>query len=106
MWPDETTLTKLFEWINNENLTAFYDEQTGETVDFWKEDETLGWIYQYYNSLEERRKMREESNRPRNSREMAVRNQFFTPDYVVRFLTDNSLGRIWYEMTGGQTHIV
>lgn len=106
MWPDETTLTKLFEWINNENLTAFYDEQTGETVDFWKEDETLGWIYQYYNSLEERRKMREESSRPRNSREMAVRNQFFTPDYVVRFLTDNSLGRIWYEMTGGQTRIV
>lgn len=105
MWPDETTLTKLFELINNENLTAFYDEQTGETVDFWRENETLGWIFQYYNSLEERRKMREESNRPRNSREMAVRNQFFTPDYVVRFLTDNSLGRIWYEMTGGHTKI-
>ena len=105
MWPDEATLTKLFELINNENLTAFYDEQTGETVDFWRENETLGWIFQYYNSLEERRKMREESNRPRNSREMAVRNQFFTPDYVVRFLTDNSLGRIWYEMTGGHTTI-
>lgn len=105
MWPDETTLTKLFDLINNENLTAFYDDQTGETVDFWREDETLGWIFQYYNSLEERRKMRDESNRPRNSREMAVRNQFFTPDYVVRFLTDNSLGRIWYEMTGGQTAI-
>lgn len=105
MWPDEATLTKLFELINNENLTAFYDEQTGETVDFWRENETLGWIFQYYNSLEERRKMREESNRPRNSREMAVRNQFFTPDYVVRFLTDNSLGRIWYEMTGGHTNI-
>lgn len=105
MWPDETTLIKLFELINNENLTAFYDEQSGETVDFWRENETLGWIFQYYNSLEERRKMREESNRPRNSREMAVRNQFFTPDYVVRFLTDNSLGRIWYEMTGGHTNI-
>lgn len=105
MWPDETTLTKLFDLINNEDLTAFYDDQTGETVDFWREDETLGWIFQYYNSLEERRRMREESNRPRNSREMAVRNQFFTPDYVVRFLTDNSLGRIWYEMTGGQTVI-
>lgn len=105
MWPDETTLTKLFDLINNENLTAFYDDQTGETVDFWREDETLGWIFQYYNSLEERRKMRDESNRPRNSREIAVRNQFFTPDYVVRFLTDNSLGRIWYEMTGGKTSI-
>lgn len=105
MWPDENTLIKLFELINNKNLTAFYDTQTGQTVDFWQEDETLGWIFQYYNSLEERRKMRDESTRPRNSREMAVRNQFFTPDYVVRFLTDNSLGRIWYEMTGGHTTI-
>src|SRR5574344_209672 len=105
MWPDEATMVKLFELINNENLVAYYDAQSGETTDFWNEDETLGWIFQYYNSLEDRRKMRDESNRPRNSREMAVRNQFFTPDYVVRFLTDNSLGRIWYEMTGGNTTI-
>jgi hypothetical protein len=47
--------------------------------------------------------MREESSAPRNSRELAVRNQFFTPRYVVEFLTDNTLGRTWYEMTKGQT---
>ena len=34
----------------------------------------------------------------RNSYELAFRNQFFTPRYVVEFLTDNTLGRIWYEM--------
>ena len=105
IFPDETTLLALLDLINAENLTNFYDEQTGETINFWKEDETIGWIYQYYNSLEERRKMREESNKPRNSREMAVRNQFFTPEYVVKFLTDNTLGRIWYEMTGGKSKI-
>ena len=32
-----------------------------------------------------------------------MRNQFFTPRYVVQFLTDNTLGRIWYDMTNGQT---
>jgi hypothetical protein len=47
--------------------------------------------------------MREESQAPRNSRELAVRNQFFTPRYVVQFLTDNTLGRIWYEMRGTKT---
>ena len=30
---------------------------------------------------------------PRNSRELAVRNQFFTPRYVVDFLVQNTLGR-------------
>ena len=105
LFPDENTLMKLLELVNDEQLAAWYDEQNNQTVNFWKEDETLGWMFQDYNSLEERRKMREESNKPRNSREMAVRNQFFTPEYVVRFLTDNSLGRIWYEMTQGNSHI-
>jgi hypothetical protein len=72
----------------------------------WAEDETIGWIYQYFNSKEERQQMRAESAAPRNSRELAVRNQFFTPRYVVEFLTDNTLGRIWYEMTRGETALV
>ena len=71
----------------------------------WAEDETIGWIYQYWNSKEERKAMRDASAAPRNSRELAVRNQFFTPRYVVEFLTDNTLGRIWYEMTKGQTRL-
>jgi len=105
IFPDEGTLLKLLNLINDPQLSDFYDKQNGTFVNLWKEDETLGWMFQYYNSLEERRKMREESNKPRNSREMAVRNQFFTPEYIVRFLTDNSLGRIWYEMTDGRSGI-
>lgn len=105
VFPDENTLLKLLDLINDTQLSEWYDEQNGMTVNFWMEDETLGWMFQDYNFLEERRKMREESNKPRNSREMAVRNQFFTPEYIVRFLTDNSLGRIWYEMTKGQSRI-
>jgi hypothetical protein len=105
IFPDESTLLKLLDLINDTQLSEWYDEQTGAIVNFWKEDETLGWMFQDYNSLEERRKMRDESSKPRNSREMAVRNQFFTPEYVVRFLVDNSLGRIWYEMTKGKSKI-
>lgn len=105
LFPDESTLMKLLELINDSQLSAWFDEQNAVTVNFWKEDETLGWMFQDYNSLEERRKMREASSKPRNSREMAVRNQFFTPEYVVRFLTDNSLGRIWYGMTRGESRI-
>jgi len=71
----------------------------------WAEDEAIGWIYQYYNDQAERKAMRDESAAPRNSRELAVRNQFFTPRYVVEFLTDNTLGRIWHEMTKGSTRL-
>lgn len=105
VFPDERTLNALLALINADDMASYYDSASGVTVNFWQEDETIGWLFQYYNSLEERRQMRAESNQPRNSREMAVRNQFFTPEYVVRFLTDNTLGRIWYEMTGGSKAI-
>jgi len=71
----------------------------------WAEDETIGWIYQFWNDPNERKMMREKSAAPRNSRELAVRNQFFTPRYVVEFLTDNTLGHIWYEMCRGETKL-
>jgi hypothetical protein len=74
-----------------------------ELADLWAADETIGWIYQYFNPREERKALRGASQAPRNSRELAVRNQFFTPRYVVEFLTDNTLGRIWYEMRKGDT---
>ncbi len=92
LFPKESALLELLDKINDPELAAL-----------WTEDETIGWIYQYFNSVEERRQMRADSSAPRNSRELAVRNQFFTPRYVVEFLTDNTLGRIWYEMTRGHT---
>jgi 23S rRNA G2445 N2-methylase RlmL len=68
---------------------------------------TIGWVYQFFNSKEERQAMRDPkqggSQAPRNSRELAIRNQFFTPRYVVQFLTDNTLGRLWIEMVGSAT---
>jgi hypothetical protein len=94
LFPREPALLALFELINAPDLDAL-----------WAEDETIGWVYQYYNDQAERKTMREQSSAPRNSRELAVRNQFFTPRYVVEFLTDNTLGRIWYEMARGATKL-
>ena len=64
-----------------------------ENADLWAAPDCLGWCYQFFNTSEERRAMREASQAPRDSRELAVRNQFFTPRYVVDFLVQNSLGR-------------
>ncbi len=95
LWPRQAALGGLLAIWNADELSGV-----------WGEDETIGWVYQYFNSQEERRQMRDESQAPRNSRELAVRNQFFTPRYVVQFLTDNTLGRIWYEMRKGNTRLV
>jgi len=94
LWPRRQALQDLLALLNSDGLS-----------EVWGEDETIGWVYQYFNSDDERRKMRDESAAPRNSRELAVRNQFFTPRYVVQFLTDNTLGRTWYEMQQGNTRL-
>ncbi|MEH2451335.1 Eco57I restriction-modification methylase domain-containing protein [Nostoc sp.] len=94
IFPSDRVLTDVFDLLNDATLRRI-----------WTEDETIGWIYQYFNPPEERRTMREASQAPRNSRELAVRNQFFTPRYVVEFLTENTLGRLWYEMRQGETRI-
>lgn len=76
-----------------------------ELAGIWSEDEAIGWVYQYFTPKELRDQARKESQAPRNSYELAFRNQFFTPRYVVEFLTDNTLGRIWYEMRQGDTRL-
>jgi hypothetical protein len=92
LFPREAALLQLLALIND-----------AEIEPLWAEDETIGWIYQYFNSKEERKAMRDASQAPRNSRELAVRNQFFTPRYVVEFLVDNTLGRLWFNATGGKS---
>ncbi|TPL29533.1 BREX-1 system adenine-specific DNA-methyltransferase PglX [Mesorhizobium sp. B2-4-8] len=94
LFPREPTLLGLLDLINATDIEPL-----------WGEDETIGWIYQYFNSKEERKAMRDASEAPRNSRELAVRNQFFTPRYVVEFLVDNTLARLWFNWTGGQTSL-
>jgi hypothetical protein len=91
LWPRPKVLQALLEMLNAPAIESL-----------WAEDETIGWIYQDFNG-DDVRDMRDASAAPRDSRELAVRNQFFTPRYVVQFLVDNTLGRIWYEMRHGKT---
>ena len=95
LFPSERTLNAVLHELNAPDLNPV-----------WCEDETLGWIYQYFTPKEQRDEARKVSAAPRNAYELAFRNQFYTPRYVVEFLVDNTLGRIWYEMRRGDTELV
>jgi len=95
LYPPQHLLNQVLDLINDKSL-----------ADIWVQDETIGWVYQYFTPKELRDQARKESAAPRNSYELAFRNQFFTPRYVVEFLTDNTLGRIWYEMRRGKTKLM
>lgn len=60
----------------------------------WREGVTvLGWMYQYYNA-----DVKDEffkSKRKAAAVDIAPATQLFTPEWIVRYMVENSLGRLW-----------
>ncbi len=71
-------------------------ELEGVSEALWKEFESLGWAYQYFNS-EEREEIRRRLRRNPQPDDIPALNQFYTVGWVVRALVHNTLGRLWLE---------
>jgi|GEM_PF-2214867 len=66
----------------------------------WEADETIGWMYQYFGKKEREEiddKIDEENYKVKDT-DIGVKTQLFTPRYIVKWMVDNSLGRLWLEM--------
>lgn len=61
--------------------------------------EILGWLYQFYNA--EARAEYNSSKRKATEEDLPVATQLFTPRWIVRYLVENSLGRLWLESHPG-----
>lgn len=57
--------------------------------------EIIGWLYQYYNT--EPKAAAFAKNGKINKEEIPAVTQLFTPDWIVRYMVENSLGRLWVE---------
>ena len=72
------------------------DIRKGMSVEDCQNVEIMGWLYQFYITD---RKNEAERNKWRrgglNSEEQAAATQLFTPHWIVRYMVENSLGRIW-----------
>jgi len=71
-----------------------------DLADVWQADETVGWLYQFFNEREkaavfealyrDKRKLRRQ--------DIPAATQLFTPYWIVRLLVHNTLGRLWVQM--------
>lgn len=57
----------------------------------WKEVEIIGWLYQFYIS----EKKDEVIGKVVKSEDIPAATQLFTPNWIVQYLVQNSVGRIW-----------
>ena len=71
-----------------------------ELADAWHADETVGWVYQYFNEPELQaafERMRT-SGAKFEAKDIPSATQLFTPHWIVKFLVQNTLGRLWVEL--------
>lgn len=65
----------------------------------WKDAvQIIGWLYQYYNSEKKDEVFANLKKNIKITREnIPAATQLFTPDWIVRYMVENSLGRLWLE---------
>lgn len=82
----------------DEIITAFNDIEQDEQCgcDIWKGDDILGWMYENFNTVE--KVQLKESGEKIEYDKVFLQSQIYTPQWVVKFLVDNTLGKQYLEM--------
>ena len=101
-------LPRMFEPINDYTELLFPDRILGEEsvlgllaeapADSWEDIQVIGWLYQYYNTaLKDETFELLKKNVKITKERVGAATQLFTPEWIVRYMVENSLGRLYIE---------
>lgn len=79
--------------LNSSEHSVLYHMVEDIPEEAWDDVEVLGWMYQFYNA-----QLKDEffkSKRKASAADIAPATQLFTPEWIVRYMVENSLGRLW-----------
>jgi len=79
-------------------INAFNEVETDTQVEneIWQSDDVLGWLYESYNNY--KKAAHKLSGDKTEYNKVSIQSQVYTPRWVVQFLVDNSLGKLYLEM--------
>jgi len=82
----------------NEIIDAFNAVVNDSQVedDIWQSDDILGWLYESYNNA--KKQAHKDSGDKTEYDKVSLQSQVYTPRWVVQFLVENSLGKLYLEM--------
>ncbi|MEA4977765.1 MAG: BREX-1 system adenine-specific DNA-methyltransferase PglX [Methanomassiliicoccaceae archaeon] len=102
--PELFTITKSYENLLLKISFTDPNSVVRDLVDTIPEDDfrdavqIIGWMYQYYNSeLKDDTFAKLKKNVKISKERIPSATQLFTPDWIVRYMVENSVGRIWLE---------
>ena len=90
MLPDAISLNEIIDAFN----AVEKDSQVGSEI--WQSDDVLGWMYESYNNV--KKKAHKDSGDKTEYDKVGLQSQVYTPRWVVQFLVQNSLGKLYLEM--------
>ncbi len=81
----------IYKLVNEIPESNFNVEQEGQV-------EIIGWMYQYYNSEKKDKVFSDlKKNIKITKNNVPAATQIFTPDWICKYMVENSLGRLWLE---------
>ena len=78
-----SAIQRMIEWIPEEDWTD--------------QVQIIGWLYQYYNTEPKDKVFSRPSGQKITKQEIPAATQLFTPLWIVRYMVENSLGRLWLD---------
>ena len=88
---DYTELLMPDNLLSQQSILA--DTRNAMTAENCEDVEVIGWLYQFY--ISERKKQVQDSKEKYVPETIPAATQLFTPHWIVRYLVENSLGRLW-----------
>lgn len=88
--PDAISLNEIIEAFN------VIEEDPQVEDDIWQSDDVLGWLYESYNNA--KKQAFKDSKAKTEYDKVSLQSQVYTPRWVVQFLVENSLGKLYLEM--------
>lgn len=94
---DETELLLPDNLLHSDSIVAKLAAEIPE--EDWAEVEAIGWLYQFYIS----EKKDQVIGKVVKSEDIPAATQLFTPNWIVQYLVQNSVGRLWLMANPGST---
>lgn len=90
--------------LREDSVIAHMVEDIPE-ADWQDQVQIIGWLYQYYNTEPKDKVFANlKKNVKISAADIPAATQLFTPDWIVRYMVENSLGRLWAEGHGKPEH--
>lgn len=95
--PTTIELLRIIEAFNKvDNDSDLINGSNDNNDSIWESDDILGWLYESYN--EPKKAAHKASGGKTEYNKVSIQSQVYTPRWVVQFLVDNSLGKLYLEM--------